>query len=147
MRKPKSFCIAVEFLLLPIFLSAYVGAAGKVDIAEFGIRSAVIDYYIKGLQTRDFNLIRAICLPEAELMSAGTDGKLHVTTLERWSRRFDPNNPPFQSLDYTILKIDREGTAAQVKILFIKDGKQRITDYLHMLDLDGRWRIAHIIDF
>jgi hypothetical protein len=45
------------------------------------------------------------------------------------------------------MKIDREGSAAQVKILFVVDKKQKVTDFLHMLKLDGVWRIVNIIDY
>jgi hypothetical protein len=80
-------------------------------------------------------------------MSAGRDGVLHLTSLEKWSKRFDPNNPPFKKLDYEITKIDREGTAAQVKIAFTIDSTRPVTDYLHMLKLSGTWRIVNIIDY
>jgi hypothetical protein len=80
-------------------------------------------------------------------MSVRSDGSLSVTTLDRWSQRFDPANPPFRQLQASIVKIDREGTAAQVKILFVVDGERRVTDFLHMLKVDGRWRIAGIIDY
>jgi hypothetical protein len=38
------------------------------------------------------------------------------------------------------------GTAAQVKILFIVDGSRRVTDFLNLLKLKGRWRVVNIID-
>ena len=114
---------------------------------EMLIRETVVALYIKGLQTRDFELIRAICIPEAVLMSVGDDDKLRVTSLETWSKRFAPAPSPFESLDYTILSIDAAGTAAQVKILFIVDGNRRVIDYLNMLKIEGRWRVVNIIDF
>jgi hypothetical protein len=114
---------------------------------EAVIERAVEEQYIRGLEIRDFELIRSICIPEARLMSNGRDGKLHLTTLDKWSKRFDPDNPPFESLESHIIKIDREGTAAQIKILFVVDSKRRVIDYLHMLKLDGKWRIVNIIDY
>ena len=113
---------------------------------ELAIRQAVESLYIKGLQVRDFELIRTICVPEAVLMSSGRDNKLNVTNLDKWSKRFDPENPPFESLDYSIVSVDVDGTAAQVEILFVIDGERRVTDYLNMLKLDGNWRIVNIID-
>jgi hypothetical protein len=110
------------------------------------IKEAVENLYIKGLETRNFDLIEAVCIPEARTMSAERDGALHVTTLEKWSKRFDPQNPPFKELEYTIVGIDREGTAAQVKILFVVDSKRHVTDFLQMLKLDGKWRIVNIIN-
>ncbi len=110
------------------------------------VEQAVEEFYIRGLRMRDFDLIRAICLPEAVLMSVRSDGSLSVTTLDRWSQRFDPANPPFRQLQSSIVKIDREGTAAQVKILLLVDGETHVTDFLQMLKVDGRWRIAGIID-
>ncbi len=120
---------------------------GMPAVEEAVIEQAVEDFYIKGLSTRDFDLIRTVCLPEAVLMSVRSDGSLSVTTLDRWSRRFDPANPPFRQLQSSIVKIDREGTAAQVKILFVVDGETDVTDFLHMLKVDGRWRIVGIIDY
>jgi hypothetical protein len=80
-------------------------------------------------------------------MSAGRDGEFRLTSLEKWSKRFDPANPPFKKLDYSIVKIDREGTAAQVKIAFTVDSTRQVTDFLHMLKLNGTWRIVNIIDY
>ena len=51
-------------------------------------------------------------------MGINQKGQLNVTTLEKWSKKFDPQSPPFKSLNYRFLKINREGNAAQVKILF-----------------------------
>lgn len=118
-----------------------------VSTDELLIRNVVTELYIKGLRIRDFELMRTICIPETVLMSAGRDNTLHLTTLDKWSERFDPQNPPFTTLESSIVKIDREGTAAQVEILFIVDGTRRVTDFLNLLKLDGRWRIVNIIDF
>jgi hypothetical protein len=146
----------ISFLTVPCLQPVYFeplgtggiqeGKTGILD-EELHIQKAVEDLYIKGLQIRDFNLIQSICIPEALLMSADRNGKFHSTSLERWSKRFDPKNPPFKQLEYCIVKIDREGTAAQVKIVFIVDNSRQVTDYLHMLKLEGKWRIVNIIDY
>ncbi|UCE18885.1 MAG: nuclear transport factor 2 family protein [Gemmatimonadota bacterium] len=109
------------------------------------IEKIVEELYVKGLQNRNFDLIRTICVPEAKTMSAGRDGQFHQTTLEKWSKRFDPKNPPFQKLDYSIVEIDQIGSAAQVKIVFIVDSKRRVIDFLHMLKIEQEWRIVNII--
>ncbi len=114
---------------------------------EMQIKKTVENLYIKGLISRDFSLITTVCVPQTLLMSADQEGKLHITTLERWSKRFDPQNPPFQKLDYCIVKIDRAGSSAQVKISFLVDSKRHVTDFLHMLKLEGKWRIVQIIDY
>lgn len=111
------------------------------------IRKAVEELYIEGLKVRDFKLIEGVCIPETKLMSIGRDGKFRITTLAQWSKRFDPANPPFKELDYCILKIDREGTAAQVKIRFVVDSSRKVTDYLNMLKVDGKWQVVNIIDY
>ena len=139
MRMAISYClVGLVALLMPI-----AGLANEDVLIE----RAVVELYIKGLQTRDFGLIEKVCLPETHLMSAGSDGEFHLTTLQKWSKRFDPASPPFNKLDYEIVKIDREGTAAQVKIAFTLDSSRHVTDFLHMLKLDGEWRIVNIIDF
>ena len=111
------------------------------------IEKYVEEFYIRGLIKRDFQLIRTICIREARLMSAGRDGQLHITTLDRWSKRFDPDNPPFKSLEYEISRIDWKGTAAQVRIDFLVDGSRDVTDYLHLLKIEDKWRIVNIIDY
>jgi len=116
-------------------------------IEEKDIRLAVINLYIKGLQIRDFELIRDICITETKLMGINQNGQLNVTSLDKWSKRFDPENPPFKNLEYSILKIDREGTAAQVKVLFLVDSKNYVTDFLHMLKIEKKWKIVNIIDY
>ena len=135
--------------LLGIIPVAWLGLESNTDKSsdEMLIRETVVALYIKGLQTRDFGLIRTICIPEAVLMSVGDDDKLRVTSLETWSKRFAPAPSPFERLDYTILSIDAAGTAAQVKILFMVDGNRRVIDYLNMLKIEGRWRVVNIIDF
>ena len=144
----RSSCAAsMLFTLLSIQALAAQHARPSHSIEEAQIEQAVDSFYINGLRTRDFTLIRAICLPEAVLMSVREDGSLSVTTLDQWSRRFDPANPPFTELETSIAKIDREGTAAQVKVLFLVDGATHVTDFLHMLKVDGEWRIANIIDY
>ena len=114
---------------------------------EIAVREAVDSLYIKGLETRDFDLIRKICVPEVVLMSVSSDSSLNTTTLGKWSERFDPDNPPFKSLDSSISSVDISGTAAQVKIHFVVDGDRRVTDYLSMLKIGGVWRVVNIIDY
>ncbi len=142
-------------VLITVFFCAQILAqenkAADVDITqsieENEIRHVVEGQYIKGLQTRNFELIKAICIPDAKLMGINGEGKLNVTTMEKWSKKFDPKKPPFKKLEYDILKIDQAGTAAQVKILFLVNSKNYITDFLHMLKIDASWRIVNIIDF
>lgn len=148
----------LQILLLLLIFSFYlvfsqenIKSQNNIDenqtIEENEIQKTVENLYIKGLQIRDFELIKSICIPEAKLMGRNHKGKLNVTSLEKWSKRFDPNNPPFKSLDYSIVKIDREGTSAQVKILFLVDSKKYITDFLHMLKIEEKWKIVNIIDY
>jgi hypothetical protein len=139
--------IAPLILSSPIFAMAVQNDEMSPVDEEIQIKRAVEDLYIKGLLSRDFSLITTVCIPQALLMSADREGNLHTTTLESWSKRFDPQNSPFQKLDFCIVKIDRRGSAAQVKISFFVDSKQHVIDFLHMLKLDGKWRIVNIIDF
>ena len=144
----KKFIVTAAILLLVPFsaLPATDGETREEDDQDRRISEVVESQYIRGLRTRDFSLITAICIPEAKLMGA-RDGELRVTTLEKWSKRFDPENPPFQKLDATIEKIDRVGTVAQVKIAFVIDSTEKVTDFLNMVEIDGKWRVVNIIDF
>lgn len=142
------FLVIDPLLLSPSYHSMAIQnlESNPVD-EEMQIKKAVEDLYIKGLISRDFSLITAVCIPQTLLMSADQEGKLHITTLERWSKRFDPQTPPFQKLDYCIVKIDRAGSAAQVKISFLIDSRRHVIDFLHMLKLEGKWHIVQIIDY
>jgi len=124
----------------------YMSANDSIDEGDL-IKEAVEQYYIRGLQTRDFTLIRTICINEARLYGVRKDSSLNETTLDQWSKRFDPDNPPFKSLEYNIQKIDFAGTAAQVKILFIINGNTDVYDFLNLLKIEGSWRIVNIIDY
>jgi hypothetical protein len=114
---------------------------------ELQIRHAVESLYIKGLKTRDFNLIRTICIPETRLYGVRSNGDRNTTTLDQWSKRFDPAHPPFRTLEYEIIKIDVEGTAAQAKVRFLVNGQNVIHDYLNLLKIKNQWRIVNIIDY
>ena len=146
MKRTSTYGIALLLGIIPV---AWLGLESNTDESadEVLIRETVVELYVKGLQSRDFELIRTICIPEAVLMSVGSDDKLRVTSLDTWSKRFAPAPSPFERLDYTILSIDAAGTAAQVKILFMVDGNRRVIDYLNMLKIEGRWRVVNIIDF
>ena len=144
---PSSWLVSIVLTQLGMQTAVSQQSEGTLALEEALVEQAVEELYIRGLRIRDFDLIRTVCLPEAVLMSVRSDGSLSVTTLDRWSQRFDPANPPFRQLQSSIVTIDREGTAAQVKILFVIDGERRVTDFLHLLKVDGRWRITGIIDY
>jgi len=55
--------------------------------------------------------------------------------------------PTDPTLEYQISKVDFKGTAAQVRIDFVVDSLREVTDYLHLLKLEGQWRIVTIIDY
>ncbi len=135
-------------ILISFMTMSIIGAPDNLTTEEENeITVAVEKLYIKGLQTRDFSLIRTICISETKLYGVRSDSSLNITTLEKWSKRFDPSSPPFKTFDYEILKVDFEGTAAQVKIKFILDNERIIHDYLNMLKIKGEWRIVNIIDY
>lgn len=144
---PIRFKLKQLFPLIIIFLFSVLSCFGQQDPSDGDpVRTAVEDYYIKGLKTRDFSLIEYICIPETMLYGVRSNGNLGSTTLERWSLRFDPENPPFKSLESEITRVDVIGTTAQVKIRFTMDGRE-IHDLLNMLLIEGRWRIVNIIDY
>lgn len=141
---PLFLFISISFLNL----SHVIAQDTKSLIGEENeIKDAVENLYIEGLATRNFDLIKKICIREDILMGVRENGDLNVNTLANWSKRFDPDNPPFEKLDYCITKIDVEGTAAQVKILFIVNDKTKVTDFLHLLKVKNEWKVVNIIDY
>jgi putative lumazine-binding protein len=119
----------------------------EIQNEEDLIKEVIVQYYFKGLKERNFSLIRAICISETKLYGVRKDRSLNVTSLDQWSKNFNPDIPPFKTLDYKIKKIDIEGTAAQVKILFIIDNSEKIHDFLNLLKIENHWRIVNIIDY
>jgi len=146
--KPVRYKQSASYLtILFIFLLSGVHSFGQTLQSETNnIKDAVKNYYIKGLETRNFDLIESICIAEAKLYGVRQDGSLGITTLEEWSKRFDPDNPPFKSLESEITKVDQVGNAAQVKIRFVMDGRD-IHDLLNLLKIEARWRIVNMIDY
>lgn len=133
--------------LFLIFILSVIQCYGQsLQVEGNKVKEAVQNYYIAGLKSRNFSLIESICIDEAKLYGVRADGSLGITTLEQWSLRFDPENPPFKSLESEISKVDLEGNAAQVKIRFVMDGRE-IHDLLNLLKIEGRWRIVNIIDY
>jgi len=150
MKPIKVLCLLMIFFLPAQILPQETGSENDSriqTIEENEIKHVVEEQYIKGLQIRDFEFIRMVCIPKAKLMGVNKKGKLNITTLDKWAKKFDPKNPPFKKLDYEILKIDREGIEAQVKVKFLINSKKYVTDYLNMLRIEGRWKIVNIIDF
>ena len=117
------------------------------DKEERAIRDAVEQKYIAGILTRDFSLIEEVCIPDAKLMGTNKEGALRTTTLKQWSKRFDPEKPPFQELSFIISRVDRVGTIAQVRVDFEVDSTQHATDFLNMVKVDGAWRVVNIVDY
>jgi hypothetical protein len=143
------FSVIFVFCYYPIFSQENIKTIIDTNntIEETEIKLVIENQYIEGLRTRNFSLIRNICMPETKLMNASDNGEFYVATLDSWSKKFDPLKPPFKKLEYSILKIDRTETAAQVKILFLIDSKNYVTDFLHMLRIEGKWQIVNIIDY
>jgi hypothetical protein len=137
--------IFVNFLFFPLTVLSQDLPLENGEIKA--VKEAVEQLYIKGLRIRDFSLIKAVCIPDARLMGVGPDGNLHVTTLQQWSKKFDPKKPPFKKLDAKIVKVDIAGTASQVRINFLIDGEKKVTDFLNMLKINGQWKITNIIDY
>jgi hypothetical protein len=147
----KIICVLMIVVAVTIPLLATPGTSGEGKPAdqseEAQIKAAVEGLYVEGLKTRNFDLIRRVCIADARLMGSRDGGELRVTTLDKWSKRFDPDNPPFKTLDYVIARVDVVGTAAQVRIDFTVDSKTPVTDFLHMVKTGGDWRIVNIIDY
>ncbi len=140
MRSP---ALALAVLVL---LAASLPSALGADSEEARIEARVVELYVGGLVSRDFSLIRTICIPEMLMRGVNREGKVNVTSLDKWSKRFDPAKPPFEKLEHTIASVQRKGDAAQVRIDFVIDGKREITDFLQLLKIEGVWRIVSVID-
>ncbi len=91
---------SLSILILFIALNSVFSQQKNDSINERDfIKEAIEKFYIKGLQSRDFDLIRAVCISETKLYGIRKDGCLNVTTLDQWSKNFNPDNPPFNTLE------------------------------------------------
>jgi len=75
--KTKSAIVIVMVLFAAQLCAQDTAAADAGEIKrleEIKIRLAVEMQYIKGLQIRDFELIRKVCIPQAKLMGVNKKG-------------------------------------------------------------------------
>ncbi len=150
MIKTNLFRLIIVSILTLMFISPLISqdkSISSILSEKLEIKRVVENFYIKGLRIRDFKLIREVCIVDAKLMGVNRDKNLQVTTLDQWSKKFDPKKPPLKKLFAEVGKIDLVGTAAQVTLNLIINDKQKVTDYLNMLKIQNKWKIVNIIDF
>lgn len=83
--------------IIPLIFLMVLFACHHTCNEESEIRKTVEDYYLQGLKERDFSKIEKICIEQAMLYGVRDNGTMGVTSLEKWKKRFDPENPPFKN--------------------------------------------------
>jgi hypothetical protein len=132
----------IHHVIIPIALvlaCAVPTAAQRPD--EAAIREA-IEHYFQGQATGDGEHYRQAFHPDAKLFFV-QDGKVDQWTLEEYIGR-SPGKPAADEAkrQRRIDRIDVAGDAAVVK-LTLDYPTVRFTDYMSMLEVDGRWWIVN----
>jgi protease I len=132
---------------LLIATSAALLAAGAADLSarwadEAAIRQTV-QYYFDGGKNRDSLTLRKAFHPEARMLFA-RDGKLVVVPIGEYITRVgsEPLKPgEVDSTERKVVSVDVVGDAAIAK-LELKRPSMLVTDYMSLLEVEGRWLIV-----
>ncbi|HEY9506165.1 MAG TPA: nuclear transport factor 2 family protein [Gemmatimonadales bacterium] len=135
---------------LLIAASAAFLAAGAADLSarwadEAAIRQT-IQYYFDGGKTRDSLTLRKAFHPEARMLFA-REGKLVVVPIGEYITRVgsEPFGPgEVDSTERKVVSVDVVGDAA-IAQLELRRPNARVTDYMSLLKVEGRWLIVNKI--
>ncbi len=135
---------------LLIAASAAFLAAGAADLSarwadEAAIRQTV-QYYFDGGKNRDSLTLRKAFHPEARMLFA-REGKLVVVPIGEYITRV--GSEPFghgevDSTERKVVSVDVVGDAA-IAQLELRRPNARLTDYMSLLKVEGRWLIVNKI--
>lgn len=112
--------------------------------ASYGEIVTMLEGYFDGFYECDVDKLKGVFHPNCHLMSA-TDGPLADddmdTVYARVAGRTSPAAANQKRLD-RVLSIDRSGPESALAKVQIAIGPKLFTDYLNLLQIDGRWRIV-----
>jgi hypothetical protein len=136
----------------PLLAAAGVAllAAGAADLSarradEAAVRQAV-QHYFDGGRNRDSVALRKAFHPEARMLFA-RDGKLVLVPIGDYIARVAADRLEPGEVDSTVrrvVSVDVVGDAAIAK-LELKRPDALLTDYMSLLEVDGRWVIVNKI--
>ncbi len=112
--------------------------------ASYGEIVTMLEGYFDGFYECGGDKLKGVFHPNCHLMSA-TDGRLADddmdTVYARVAGRTSPAAANQKRLD-RVLSIDRSGPESALAKVQIAIGPKLFTDYLNLLQIDGRWRIV-----
>ncbi len=111
--------------------------------ASYGEILAVLQDYFDGFYASDVDKLKGVFHPDCHLISA-TGGPLLNDPMDAVYARVAGRRPPAAAnqkrLD-RVLSIDKSGPEAALAKVQIAIGPRLYTDYLNLLQIDGRWQI------
>lgn len=139
--------IVLFTLIFGFSAAAFSQAAMQAE--EEAIKKIVQTAYIDGLQNKgDLQLTRDGFHPGFNLLIMQND-MLEKLPIYNWlkyaemNKAKDPNPPSAEDkVTCEFLNIDITGTAAMVKLKFLKGGKHIYTDYLSLYKFSDSWKIV-----
>ncbi len=112
--------------------------------ASYGEIVTMLEGYFDGFYESDVDKLKGVFHPSCHLISA-TDGPLADDDMDTVYARVAARTPPAAAnqkrLD-RVLSIDRSGPESALAKVQIAIGPKLFTDYLNLLQIDGRWRIV-----
>jgi hypothetical protein len=113
----------------------------KTDLAAI---TEVIEDYFQGMYQSDGARLRRAFHANARIAGHGSDGGFNELTVEQFARFAEKQQPSAaakgEPYDMAIVTIDIVGVAAVVKVADAYIGRD-FTDYLSLLQVDGKWVI------
>ncbi|MGE0553198.1 MAG: nuclear transport factor 2 family protein [Gemmatimonadales bacterium] len=134
-----------RLLFVGALVATALGAnAFRSESADEAAIRAAIEHYFQGHATGDGNHFRVVFHPEAKLFAI-RDGKFWQLSSADYAARANGTPPADEaSRKRWIEEIDVTGDAAMVKLILDYPGV-KLTDYMSMLRVDGKWMIVNKI--
>ncbi len=133
---PHSFRLSVlSALLLPSTVPAFAQSAAE----EYPAIAETVNYYLEGGTNNDFETLKKAFHETATMRYITDDGYQDVNAVEFFGNVMKPG--PAQNRKTRIVSIDVAGHAAFAK-LEIEYPTFSFIDYMHLLKIDGDWKIV-----
>ena len=139
MQHRKIHILSLFFLLLTTFSNhtlAQTAATEHLAISE------TLDYYLHGGTQGDFSILKKAFHKDATMKFVGDDGYKSVNALEFFGNAMKDGKPDKPADRKTkIVSIDQNGPAATAILNIDYPDQSRFVDYMHLLKVDGKWKI------
>ncbi len=124
-------------LVILILSGTYLQAQSNAE--DHAAISTTLNYYLEGGTQNDFSTLSKAFHPNATMKSVGENGIRETNAVAFFKKGMKPG--PAQNRKTRIISVDISGTAANAR-LEIEYDTFTFIDYMHLLKIDGEWKIV-----